>query len=101
LTSMTTMWILAANMISPIADNAFNYYDFKLEGGTFNDENNQTINKVKSSQNVITNRIWGYIYIVKDSWAIYAIDLDIKAIEWKKSLLIQWLSNKTSAIIKQ
>ena len=66
------------NMISPIADNAFNYYKFRVES-TFVDENNQTINKIK----VIPKRdnepvFQGYIYIVEDSWAIYAVDLDIK-----------------------
>ncbi len=67
-----------SKMISPIADNAFNYYKFKLEG-TFQDENNQMINKIK----VIAKRdaepvFEGYIYIVEDSWAIYAVDLDLK-----------------------
>lgn len=67
-----------AKIISPIADNAFNYYKFKLEG-TFQDENNQMINKIK----VIAKRdaepvFEGYIYIVEDVWAIYAIDLDVK-----------------------
>lgn len=62
------------NMISPIADNAFNYYKYKLEG-TFFDSNNHQINKVK----VIPRRtseavVEGYIYIVDDSWAIYATD---------------------------
>ena len=66
------------NMISPIADNAFNYYKFRVES-TFVDENNQTINKIK----VIPKRdnepvFQGYIYIVEDSWAIYAVDLEIK-----------------------
>jgi len=67
-----------SKMISPIADNAFNYYKYKIEG-TFQDENNMMINKIK----VIAKRdaepvFEGYIYIVEDSWAIYAIDLDIK-----------------------
>lgn len=67
-----------SKMISPIADNAFNYYKYKLEG-TFQDENNLMINKIK----VIAKRdaepvFEGYIYIVEDSWAIYAVDLDIK-----------------------
>lgn len=65
-------------MISPIANNAFNYYKYKLDG-TFQDENNLMINKIK----VIAKRdaepvFEGYIYIVEDSWAIYAVDLDIK-----------------------
>ena len=67
-----------SKIISPIADNGFNYYRYKLEG-TFQDENNLMINKIK----VIAKRdaepvFEGYIYIVEDSWAIYAVDLDIK-----------------------
>jgi len=70
-------------LISPIADNAFNYYKYKLEG-TFFDANNHEINKIK----VIPKRdkepvFEGYIYIVDDSFAIYAIDLDIKGYRMK------------------
>jgi len=70
-------------LISPIADNAFNYYKYKLEG-TFFDANNHAINKIK----VIPKRdkepvFEGYIYIVDDSFAIYAIDLDIKGYRMK------------------
>lgn len=62
------------NVISPIADNAFNYYKYKLEG-TFFDSDKHQINKVK----VIPRRtsepvVEGYLYIVDDSWAIYATD---------------------------
>src|SRR5690606_15858141 len=65
------------NVVSPIADNAFNYYKYKLEG-TFFDENNHQISKIQ----VIPKRdsepvMEGYIYIVDDSWAIYALDLNI------------------------
>lgn len=67
-----------AKLISPIANNAFNYYKYQLEG-TFFDENNQQINKIK----VIPKRdkepvFEGYIYIVEDSWAIYAVDFEVK-----------------------
>ncbi|PBJ13695.1 DUF5686 and carboxypeptidase regulatory-like domain-containing protein [Flavobacterium sp. ACN6] len=70
-------------MISPIADNAFSYYKYKLEG-TFYDDNKQQIYKIK----VIPKRdkepvFEGYIYIVDDSFAIYAIDLDIKGYRMK------------------
>ncbi|MEO8515306.1 MAG: DUF5686 and carboxypeptidase regulatory-like domain-containing protein [Flavobacterium sp.] len=66
------------NVISPINDNAFAYYKFKIEGSFFN-EDGQQINKIK----VIPKRdgepvVEGYIYIVEDSWAIYAIDVNIK-----------------------
>ncbi len=69
---------LKVNVISPIANSAFNYYKYKLEG-TFFDENRHQINKIKvtpkrDSEPAMT----GYIYIVEDSWAIYAVDLSIK-----------------------
>ena len=75
------------SMISPIANNAFNYYKYKLEG-TFFDENRQQICKIK----VIPKRdkepvFEGYLYIVDDSWAIYAVDLDIKGYRMKNEFL--------------
>lgn len=66
------------NIISPISDNAFSYYKFKIDG-SFYTEDKQQVNKIK----VIPRRdtepvVEGYIYIVEDSWAIYAIDVNIK-----------------------
>ncbi|MCO6148466.1 DUF5686 and carboxypeptidase regulatory-like domain-containing protein [Flavobacterium sp. NRK1] len=65
-------------MISPIAKGAMGYYKYKFEGSTF-DDNNTIINKIK----VIPRRdkepvFEGYIYIIDGSWAIYAVDLNIK-----------------------
>ncbi|WP_264566869.1 DUF5686 and carboxypeptidase regulatory-like domain-containing protein [Flavobacterium sp. N3904] len=66
------------NVISPIADNAFNYYKYKFEG-SFYDDNNQQINKIKVTPKRNTEPAFeGYIYIVEDSWAIYAVDVNIK-----------------------
>lgn len=66
------------NVVSPIADNAFNYYKYKFEGSFFN-ENNQQINKIKVIPRRETEPVMeGYIYIVDDSYAIYATDLSIK-----------------------
>lgn len=65
-------------VISPIAGGALSYYKYKFEGSFF-DENNNQINKIK-----VTPRrdkeavVEGYIYIVDDSWAIYAVDFDMK-----------------------
>jgi hypothetical protein len=66
------------NLVSPLNDNAFAYYKFKIEGSFFN-EDKQQINKIK----IIPRRdtepvVEGYIYILDDSWAIYAIDVVIK-----------------------
>ena len=71
-------------MISPIADNAFNYYKFVHEG-TFQDENNQMINKIKLVPKRDAEPVFeGHIYIVEDSWAIYAVDVDIKGYRAKQ-----------------
>ena len=71
------------NLISPVADNAFSYYKYKLEG-TFFDSNNQQINKIKVTPKRDKEPVFeGYIYIVEDSFAIYAIDLDIKGYRMK------------------
>lgn len=65
---------LGTKSISPIADNAFNYYKFKIEGSFF--ENNQQINKIKVTPKRNSEPVFeGYLYIVEDSWAIYAVDL--------------------------
>ncbi len=66
------------NVVSPIADNAFNYYKYKLEGSFF-DENNNQINKIKVTPKRTSEPVMeGYLYIVDDSWAIYAVDLSVK-----------------------
>ena len=71
------------NMISPIADNAFNYYKYRIES-SFLDINNQTIDKIKVTAKRDSEPVFeGYIYICEGSWAIYAVDLDIKGYRMK------------------
>ena len=66
------------NVVSPIAEGAFNYYKYKFEG-SFADENNQIINKIRVTPKRMSEPVMeGFIYIVDDSWAIYAVDLSIK-----------------------
>lgn len=78
---------LGAKMISPIADNAFSYYKYVLEG-TFQDENNQMINKIKLVPKRDAEPVFeGYIYIVEDSWAIYGVDVDIKGYRAKQEFM--------------
>lgn len=68
----------SVNVISPIASTAFSYYRYKLEG-TFFDENQHQINKIKVTPRRDTEpAVSGYIYIVDNSWAIYAVDVSIK-----------------------
>ena len=65
------------NVISPIADNAFSYYNYKLEGTFF--EGKDQINKIKVTPKRSSEpAVEGYIYIVDDSWAIFATDLKIR-----------------------
>ena len=74
-------------MISPIASNALNYYKYKLES-TFYDANNQMVNKIKVIAARDSEPVFeGYIYIVEDSWAIYAVDLDIKGYRMKEEFV--------------
>ena len=78
---------LQINVISPIADNAFNYYRYKLEGSFFN-ENKQEINKIKVTPRRTTEPVMeGYLYIVDDSWAIYAVDLTIQGAQMQNPAL--------------
>ena len=66
------------NVVSPIADNAFNYYKYKFEGSFFT-ENNQQINKIKVIPRRETEPVMeGYIYIEDNTYSIYAVDLKIK-----------------------
>lgn len=65
-------------MVSPIAKGAMGYYKYKFEGSTF-DEQGHEINKIKILPRRDKEPVFeGYIYIVSGSWAIYAIDVDIK-----------------------
>lgn len=64
-------------LISPIADNAFSYYRYRLKG-TFYDDNNNLINQISVIPKRPTDRVFsGTIYIVEDDWSIYAIDLRV------------------------
>jgi hypothetical protein len=78
---------LGTNLISPIADNAFSYYKYTLEG-TFYDDNNNLINKIKVTPKRDVDPVFeGFIYIVEDSWAIYGVDVDIKGYRMKEEFL--------------
>ena len=77
-------------MVSPIADNAFNYYTYKMEG--YYQEKGLTINKIKVTPIRDTDPAFtGSIYIVEDSWRIYATDLYVtkKQIEFINKLTIK------------
>ena len=69
--------LLGNNIISPIAENAFAYYRFKLEG-VFYDDLGNLINKIKVTPRRENDPVFnGYIYIVENQWTIYALELKI------------------------
>lgn len=63
-----------AALVSPIANNAFSYYRYKLEGVFY--ENGQLINRIRVIPKRPNDRIFkGLIYIVEDSWQLYGVEL--------------------------
>lgn len=65
-------------MISPIASNAFAYYKFKLVD-TFYDAYGNFVTKIQVTPKRDKEPVFeGFIYIVDETGALYAIDLDIK-----------------------
>ncbi|WP_179007714.1 DUF5686 and carboxypeptidase regulatory-like domain-containing protein [Winogradskyella forsetii] len=64
-------------IISPIANNAFGYYRYKLDG-IFYDDRGNLINKIKVIPKRKNDPVFsGFIYIVEDQWDIYALELDL------------------------
>ena len=60
-------------IVSPIANNAFGYYRFRLEG-VFYDERGNLINKITVTPRRDNDPVFsGTIYIVEEQWTIYAI----------------------------
>ncbi|MFY0629107.1 MAG: carboxypeptidase-like regulatory domain-containing protein [Flavobacteriaceae bacterium] len=69
------VYVAENNLVSPIANGAFGYYKYKLEG-SFYDKNGVLINKIKVTPKRKGDRVFsGFIYIVEDQWAIYGVDL--------------------------
>ncbi|MEZ4802848.1 MAG: DUF5686 and carboxypeptidase regulatory-like domain-containing protein [Gelidibacter sp.] len=72
---------LGSQMISPIANNAFGYYRYKLEG-VFYDDKSHLINKIKVMPRRENDPVYtGFIYIVEDQWTIYALELEMTGIQ--------------------
>jgi len=77
--------------VSPIANNALLFYDYKLEGTFFEDE--RLINKIKVIPKRDNDPVFqGYVYIVEDSWRLHSTDLMLTKehqIEFVDSLRVQ------------
>ncbi len=65
---------LNAPLVSPIANNALNYYRYQLSGVFY--EGTKLINKIKVIPRRHKDRVWhGFIYIVEDDWQLYGVEL--------------------------
>ncbi len=77
-------------IVSPIANNAFFFYDYKLEG--FYQEGDKFINKIKVIPRRETDPVYsGYVYIAEDQWNIHSVDLLVtkqRGIEFLDSIRI-------------
>lgn len=72
---------LGNEIISPIANNAFGYYRYKLEG-VFYDELGNLINKIEVIPKRDNDPVFeGFIYIVENQWAVYAAELTVSGIQ--------------------
>lgn len=65
---------LNAALVSPIANNALSYYNYKLDGIFY--EGTKLINKIKVTPKRPKDRVWhGYLYIVEEDWQLYGVEL--------------------------
>ena len=65
---------LGENIISPIANYAFNYYKYTLINSYY--EGKHLINKIKITPKRVTDNAFnGFIYIIEDTWEIYAVEV--------------------------
>ena len=61
-------------IVSPLAKNAFNYYNYKLDGVFY--QGDKLINKIKVIPKRPNDRVFnGLIYIVEDQWQLYGLEL--------------------------
>ena len=91
--------------ISPIADNALNYYRYKFEGTFF--ENGLMINRIKVMPRKTYDPLFsGYINIIENSWRIHSLQLSLykeSQMQFVDTLIIEQLFTplKGTWVIKQ
>ncbi|MCY7420758.1 MAG: DUF5686 and carboxypeptidase regulatory-like domain-containing protein [Chitinophagaceae bacterium] len=91
--------------ISPIADNALNYYRYKFEGTFF--DNGQMINRIKVIPKQTFEPLFsGYINIIENEWRIHSLQLSLfkeSQMQFVDTLIIEQLFTplKGTWVIKQ
>ncbi len=72
----TLHWAPLGNQsfVSPVGDNAFGYYNFKLLGSS--QESGKTIQKIRvTPKSRYAPAFSGYIYLIEGDWRLYSVDL--------------------------
>ena len=70
---------LGRQLVSPIADNAFQHYEYQLIG-IFYDKSGRLLNKIKVIPKRSEGPVYkGHIYILEDLWNIQSVDLILSA----------------------
>ena len=62
--------------VSPIAENAFSYYDYKLEGTFY--EDGHLVNQIKLIRKRDTDpSFYGRVYIIEDLWSVHSLKVGV------------------------
>lgn len=73
---LTAEGLSERGFISPLANSAFSYYNFRLVG--IIEENGEIINKIEVIPKRKNDPVFsGYIYILENSWRIHSVDLSL------------------------
>ncbi len=73
---LTAEGLSERGFISPLANSAFSYYNFRLVG--IIEEEGQTINKIEVLPRRKNDPVFtGHIYILEGSWRIHSVDLNL------------------------
>ena len=78
---------LENDLASPIGDNAFSFYQYRLKG-TFYTDDGHLINRIEvKRKNNNSPTFEGIVYIVEDDWSFYGLELNIGQTQSSLSVL--------------
>ncbi len=92
---------IGRQIVSPIADAAFNFYKYRLEGSFF-DENKRLIYKINVlPKNASGPVLAGDLYIADESWNIYSTDLFVTGNNMLNPLIDTMHIKQTYVLVKK
>jgi hypothetical protein len=75
------------DILSPLAGNAFSYYDFRLKG-EFTDDEGNLVYKIALNPKRKDDPVWdGFIYIIDSWWNLYGADVFLRGTNIKQPVL--------------